>query len=134
MAELRKRSCRPVESDRLSSETVSIIDREAVVSVSSISAFEIAVKYRNGKLSLPMPPAEWWARFIIHHRVDVIDLSPELVMGATRLPHIHKDPVGLPAAPFCKSARQFCRTANKRGSEANLLKVRAERGIFDKGR
>ena len=79
-------------SDRLSSETVSIIDREAVVSVSAISAFEIAIKYRNGKLSLPMPPEEWWARVITHHRVDVIDLSPELVMGATRLPHIHKDP------------------------------------------
>ncbi len=80
-------------SARLSSETVAIIDREAVVAVSSISAFEIALKYRNGKLSLPMPPEEWWARFISHHRVDVIDLSPELVMGATRLPPIHKDPV-----------------------------------------
>ena len=80
-------------SARLSSETVSIIDREAVVAVSSISAFEIALKYRNRKLSLPMPPEEWWARFITHHRVDVIDLSPELVMRATRLPRIHKDPV-----------------------------------------
>jgi PIN domain nuclease of toxin-antitoxin system len=79
-------------SSRLSSGTVSIIDREAVVAVSSISAFEIALKYRNGKLSLPMPPEEWWARFITHHRVDVLDLTPELVMGATRLPHIHKDP------------------------------------------
>ncbi len=79
-------------SARLSSETVSIIDREGVVAVSSISAFEIALKYRNGKLLLPMPPEEWWARFITHHRVDVIDLCPELVMGATRLPHIHKDP------------------------------------------
>ncbi|MFP4384548.1 MAG: type II toxin-antitoxin system VapC family toxin [Spirochaetia bacterium] len=79
-------------SDRLSSETVSRIDKETVVAVSAISAFEIALKYRNGKLSLPMPPEEWWARFIIHHRVDVIDLSTELVMGATRLPHIHNDP------------------------------------------
>jgi PIN domain nuclease of toxin-antitoxin system len=79
-------------SARLSSETVSIIDREAVVAVSSISTFEIALQYRNGKLSLPMPPEEWWERFITHHRVDVIDLSPEIVMGATRLPLIHKDP------------------------------------------
>lgn len=79
-------------SARLSSETASIIDREAVVAVSSISAFEIALKHRNGKLSLPMSPEEWWARFITHHRVDVLDLSPELVMGATRLPPIHKDP------------------------------------------
>lgn len=79
-------------SPRLSSETVSLIDREAVVAVSSISAFEIALKYRKGKLSLLMPPEEWWVRFINHHRIDVIDLSPELVMGATRLPDIHKDP------------------------------------------
>jgi len=79
-------------SPMLSSSTVSLIDREAVVAVSSISAFEIALKYRNGKLSLPMPPEEWWARFITHHRIDVIDLIPEITMGATRLPHIHKDP------------------------------------------
>jgi PIN domain nuclease of toxin-antitoxin system len=39
-----------------------------------------------------MPPEEWWERFITHHRIDVIALSPELVMGATRLPYIHKDP------------------------------------------
>lgn len=79
-------------SDRLSAETVDLIDREAVVAVSAISAFEIALKNRNGKLSLPMPPEEWWERFITHHRIDVIDLSPGLVMGATRLPRIHKDP------------------------------------------
>jgi PIN domain nuclease of toxin-antitoxin system len=79
-------------SDKLSSEAVSVIDREAVVAVSAITAFEIAIKNRNGKLLLPMPPEEWWERFISHHRIDVIDLSPELVMGATRLPYIHKDP------------------------------------------
>ena len=79
-------------STRLSPETVSVIDEEGVVAVSSISAFEIALKSRNEKLLLPMPPEEWWARFISHHRVDVIDLSPELAMAATRLPHIHKDP------------------------------------------
>ncbi len=76
----------------LSSETVSVIDGEAVVAVSSISAFEIALKNRQGKLSLPMPPEEWWERFVTHHRIDVIILSPELVMGATRLPNVHKDP------------------------------------------
>jgi len=79
-------------SPRLSPKTVALIDREAVVAVSSISAFEVALKYRRGKLSLPMPPEEWWLRFTNHHRIDVIDLSPELVMGATKLPHIHKDP------------------------------------------
>jgi len=39
-----------------------------------------------------MPPEEWWERFISYHRIDVIDLSPELGMRATRLPGIHKDP------------------------------------------
>ena len=78
-------------SDKLTSKTVSAIDREAVVAVSAISAFEIALKNRNGELSLPIPPEEWWERFVTHHRIDVIDLSPEIVMGATRLPYIHKD-------------------------------------------
>lgn len=79
-------------SERLSPEAVSLIDKEAVVAVSAISAFEIALKNRNEKLSLPMPPEEWWERFIAHHRIDVIDISPEIAMGATRLPYIHKDP------------------------------------------
>lgn len=79
-------------SDRLSHEAVAVIDKEAVVAVSSISAFEIALKYRKGKLMLPMPPEEWWDRVLDHHRLDVIDLNPSLMMRATRLPEIHKDP------------------------------------------
>jgi PIN domain nuclease of toxin-antitoxin system len=79
-------------ADRFSPDTRTVIDSEAVVAVSAISAFEIAVKYRKGKLSLPMPPEEWWDRVIEHHRFDVIDLSPSLAMRATRLPDIHRDP------------------------------------------
>ncbi len=78
--------------DRLSRETLAAIDLEAVVTVSAISAFEIALKYRKEKLVLPMPAEEWWERVVDHHRLDVLDLSPVIVMGATRLPDIHRDP------------------------------------------
>jgi PIN domain nuclease of toxin-antitoxin system len=39
-----------------------------------------------------MPPEEWWERCIEHHRIDVLDLSASIVMRATRLPDIHRDP------------------------------------------
>ncbi|MFP4378154.1 MAG: type II toxin-antitoxin system VapC family toxin, partial [Spirochaetales bacterium] len=79
-------------SARLSAETKQSIDREAIVAVSAISAFEIALKYRHNKLTLPMPPEEWWERSSAHHRIDILDLTPAVAMRATRLPAVHKDP------------------------------------------
>ena len=58
-------------SDRLTVDARKRIDAETIVAVSAISAFEIALKYRDGKLELPLPPRDWWSRVIDHHRVDV---------------------------------------------------------------
>jgi PIN domain nuclease of toxin-antitoxin system len=40
-----------------------------------ISAFEIGLKYRSGKLKLPAPPLEW-----------------DVCVTATKLPDVHRDP------------------------------------------
>ena len=77
---------------RLTEATRARIDEEQDVTVSPISAFEIAVKHAKGKLSLAVPPAEWWYRAIQHHRLEVISLTAETVIRATRLPAIHGDP------------------------------------------
>lgn len=68
------------------------IDSEAVVSVSAISAFEIGLKYRTGKLKLPTPPGEWWSRVVAHHRLNVIPVDAEIGIRATELPPVHRDP------------------------------------------
>lgn len=79
-------------SDRLSEEARERIDGEAIVAVSAISAFEIALKYRDQRLELPLPPREWWNRILDHHRLDVLTLSPEVIFTAVNLPPVHRDP------------------------------------------
>ncbi len=79
-------------SPRLSEEVRRRIDEEPVVAISSISAFEIALKYRDGKLALPLPPREWWKRVLDHHRLDLLQLEPEILFTAVGLPPVHRDP------------------------------------------
>lgn len=80
-------------SRRLSQEIRGRIDEEAVVGVLSVSAFEIGLKYRAGKLQLPTPPSDWWAAAVEHHSLDVIPLGARVSIRATELPPIHRDPV-----------------------------------------
>lgn len=68
------------------------IERKAVVYVSAISAFEIGLKYKTGKLSLPLPPEDWFRRVVEHHSLVVLPLDWEVCLAATELPPIHKDP------------------------------------------
>ncbi|MEX2444684.1 MAG: type II toxin-antitoxin system VapC family toxin [Alkalispirochaeta sp.] len=79
-------------SEKLSSDARKRIDEETVVAISSISAFEIALKYRDGKLVLSLPPREWWKRVLDHHRLDVLQLEPEVLFTAVNLPPVHRDP------------------------------------------
>lgn len=79
-------------SNRLTVDARKRIDAETIVAVCAISAFEIALKYRDGKLELPLPPRDWWSRVIDHHRLDVLPLEPETLFTAASLPRIHKDP------------------------------------------
>lgn len=64
----------------------------ALVYVSAISAFEIGLKHRSGKLSLPLPPAEWFGAVVDHHALTVHPLDWEICLAATTLPALHKDP------------------------------------------
>jgi PIN domain nuclease of toxin-antitoxin system len=79
-------------SDRLTADARKGIDAEMIVAISAISAFEIALKYRDGTLELPLPPPDWWSRVIEHHRLDALTLEPETLFAAVGLPPIHKDP------------------------------------------
>ncbi len=80
-------------SERISAGTRAVIDAEPIVSVSAISALEIALKVRSGRLDLPVPVAEWWDRVIAHHRLGVVEARPAILTRSTELPPLHKDPV-----------------------------------------
>jgi PIN domain nuclease of toxin-antitoxin system len=80
------------DQNKISVEVLNRIENAPIVYVASITGFEIAMKHRSGKLELPLPPREWMQQVIDHHQLDVIDLDLEIVVRATQLPPIHRDP------------------------------------------
>lgn len=80
------------DSPQLSPAARSRLSAASLVYVSAISAFEIGLKHRSGKLVLPMPPMEWFAAVVDHHAVETHPLDWDVCLAATQLPPIHKDP------------------------------------------
>jgi PIN domain nuclease of toxin-antitoxin system len=68
------------------------IENNPVVYVSSITAFEVGIKCRSGKLKLPVPAREWFESVVEHHQLAVIPLDWDVCIAATELPPLHKDP------------------------------------------
>jgi len=77
---------------RLSRQAREVIDGAGVVYVSVMSGFEVALKWRRGKLILPANADEWFAEVVRHHGLELIALSLEDAMRAPSLPDIHRDP------------------------------------------
>ncbi len=77
---------------KLSRPTLVKIDAASAVYISSISAFEIALKWNAGKLRLPAQPGDWLDIVIIQHDISVIPLSIEICTKAALLPSFHRDP------------------------------------------
>ena len=67
------------------------IDRAPFAYVSAISAWEVSMKALQGDLELPMEPEEWFGEVMIQHSLTLLDLSPEILMAANRLPWHHRD-------------------------------------------
>jgi PIN domain nuclease of toxin-antitoxin system len=80
-------------SDRLSEGVRAQLDSEPIVSVSAISALEVGLKSRAGKLGLPLPVREWWDRVCNHHNLNVLLVDAATLIRSTELPSIHRDPV-----------------------------------------
>jgi len=78
--------------EHLSPEALERIENAPIVYVSCISAFEIGLKCRSGKLRLPVPAAEWFESIVAHHNLSVLSLDWKVCIAATDLPPIHKDP------------------------------------------
>ena len=79
--------------DKLSGIAKNAIRRHAEeLFVSAISAFEIAVKCRNGKLLLPQSPSEWFPGVIEFHGIREIPVSAAIAISSINLPQLHNDP------------------------------------------
>ncbi len=67
-------------------------DPKNEVYLSAVSAWEINVKYRLGKLSLPLSPDEFIPKERQRHLVSPLDLTEHDTLHLCKLPTPHKDP------------------------------------------
>jgi PIN domain nuclease of toxin-antitoxin system len=67
-------------------------DPENDIFLSSVSAWEIAVKYVLGKLPLPQPPERFVPVQRKQHGIDPLYLDEEAALHLIRLPLLHRDP------------------------------------------
>ena len=60
-------------------------DSDAVFGLSIYSLWEAAKKHQKGKLPLPMDLAHW-LKAAVPHNVQLLPLTPEIIVESTRLP------------------------------------------------
>lgn len=60
--------------------------------LSSVSAWEIAVKYNLRRLPLPEPPERFVPAQRQQHEIEELALEEEAALHLNRLPPLHKDP------------------------------------------
>ena len=70
-----------------------ISDSVGALYVSSMSAFEIGVKSRKGKLKLSLDPRSWFFTALERHGIREIPVDADTAIESTALPGLHGDPV-----------------------------------------
>ena len=80
----------------LSDETVAAINKAAQTNqlfVSPVTAWEIALLARKGKIAMTMSALDWYQRVISMPGVHELDLNASVMVGSVELPGtLHKDP------------------------------------------
>ena len=81
-----------IGSSSLSQAARETIEETETVFVSPVSLWEIANKYRQGKLKLALSPREWFARVCEKYRLTILPISNETMFLAGELEEHHRDP------------------------------------------
>jgi len=83
-----------IEGDRKLSGTAAqrIGDPVTRVYVSVVSAWEIVIKLRTGKLTLDRPLSVLWPESVAANHFEVLDVSEQHVLTLESLPLHHRDP------------------------------------------
>lgn len=81
------------EPGKLSAPAFNAIqDRANDVFVSAAVAWEIVIKSRIGKLSVPAQPAAWFPARVQSLGFQTLDITSAHALALSALPEIHKDP------------------------------------------
>ncbi len=79
--------------ERFSSAARALVDDpDNVLLLSPVSAWEISTKYALGRLSLPVPPAEYVPSRMKSSGVDALPLQHSHALQVATLPWHHRDP------------------------------------------
>ena len=87
---------------QLSKAAVCAIERHSeALHISVVSAWEIALLVKRGRLELPLPPGEFIGRAIRHHRLVELPVERRVAERAVALPDIHNGPFDRILAAEC---------------------------------
>ena len=67
-------------------------DPDNAIYLSAVSAWEIALKYALGRLTLSDTPDRYVPRYRALHDIDTLDVSEDDTLHLIRLPNLHRDP------------------------------------------
>ena len=102
------------QQDSLSANARGLLsDPTVALHVSSISAWEIAIKLRKGKLSLPSAPEAWWQTFLGSFGVNEVAVTGSIAMGAVAEELPHGDPADRIVVATARSLGAKLLTADK---------------------
>jgi PIN domain nuclease of toxin-antitoxin system len=77
---------------RLSRGTRELLSKQTARWFCAISTLEIALKYREKKLELPLPPAQWLQKMSQRYALTEVPVDSALCLAAVALPNHHRDP------------------------------------------
>lgn len=69
-----------------------LLDTDHRLAVSVVSAWEITLLYKKGRIRLPMPPVIFIERAMARHGIEELPLLRGVVIDAVGLPELHNDP------------------------------------------
>ena len=64
----------------------------ASLHISVVSAWEISLLVKRGRLILPLPPEDFITRAVAHHGLIELPLTRRVAQASVSLPDIHNDP------------------------------------------
>ena len=80
------------DHERLSKSQAEALRTSARIGVSPVSCFEMAHAVRRGRIELPVPMREWFAKALDGSRVELLPLTPTIALRAVELSNHHRDP------------------------------------------
>lgn len=81
------------DPDALSAPAMKAISQSETLGLSIMSCMEAAILVRKGKIQIDQSLESWMEQMTNVYRLDILPISPSIVIRANTLPDFHPDPV-----------------------------------------